>query len=64
MIRRISSGGPWEHLIGYSRAVAAGPWVLVAGRTATLDGVVRHEGDAYGQARMAFGIALSAVESA
>ena len=41
-IRRISSGGPWEAAIGYSRAVVAGPFVLVSGSTATVDGEVRH----------------------
>ncbi len=64
MIRRIGSGGPWEDVVGYSRVVVAGPWVLVAGCTATVDGEVRHEGDAYGQTKTAFGIALQALEKA
>ncbi len=64
MIRRISSGGPWEDLVGYSRAVVAGPWVLVAGCTSTVDGEVRFEDDAYGQARTALEIALKAVNEA
>jgi enamine deaminase RidA (YjgF/YER057c/UK114 family) len=64
MIRRISSGGPWEDVVGYSRAVVAGPWVLVAGCTSTLDGEVLHEGDAYNQARTALGIAVEALVSA
>lgn len=50
--------------MGYSRAVVAGPWVLVAGSTATVDGVVIHPGDAYGQARAAFAVALTAVREA
>lgn len=29
--RRVSSGGPWELLVGYSRAVRAGDRVIVAG---------------------------------
>ena len=62
--RRISSGGPWEDVVGYSRAVVAGPWVLVAGSTATVDGVVRHPGDASAQALAAFGVALAAVREA
>jgi enamine deaminase RidA (YjgF/YER057c/UK114 family) len=64
MIRRISSGGPWEDVVGYSRAVVAGPWVLVAGCTATVDGDVCHEGDAYEQTRAALRIAVGALEEA
>lgn len=45
----ISSGGPWESVIGYSRATVAGDYVHVSGSTATVDGVLQHEGNAYGQ---------------
>jgi enamine deaminase RidA (YjgF/YER057c/UK114 family) len=48
----ISSGGPWESLIGYSRATVAGEYVHVSGSTATVDGVLQHEGDAYGQTKV------------
>jgi len=58
---RLSSGGPWEETVGYSRAVTAGPWVLIAGTTSTVDGVVTHVGDARGQTLTAFGIALDAL---
>jgi enamine deaminase RidA (YjgF/YER057c/UK114 family) len=64
MIHRISSDSPYEDVIGYSRAVVAGPFVLVSGCTATVDGQVRHEGDAYEQARTALRIALEAIEKA
>jgi enamine deaminase RidA (YjgF/YER057c/UK114 family) len=64
VIRRISSGGPWEDVVGYSRAVVAGPWVLVAGCTSTVGGEVLHEGDAYNQARTALDIAVEALTSA
>lgn len=63
-LRRISSGGPYEERVGYSRAVVAGPWVLVAGSTATVDGEVVGLGDPYAQTRAAFGIALAAVREA
>ncbi len=60
-VRRISSGGPWEDVIGYSRAVLAGPWALTAGCTSTVNGTVAHVDDAHGQTREAFGIALAAL---
>ena len=62
--RLISSGGPWEDAVGYSRAVVAGPFVLVSGSTATVEGQVRHPGDAYAQALEAFGVARRALEEA
>ena len=49
MTRRISSGTPWEPLVGYSRAVAAGDHVWVTGCTSIVDGEVAHDGDAYAQ---------------
>jgi enamine deaminase RidA (YjgF/YER057c/UK114 family) len=57
----ISSGGPWESVIGYSRAVKAGPYVHVAGTTATVDGVLQHEGDAYRQTKVAYDIIAKAL---
>lgn len=63
-IRRFGSGGPWEDVVGYSRVVAAGPWLLTAGCTATVDGAVAHVGDAAAQAREAFRIALDALAGA
>ena len=60
----ISSGGPWEELIGYSRAVVAGNYVHVSGSTATVDGVLRHEGDAYGQTKVAFEVIAKALAQA
>ncbi|MFF5257587.1 RidA family protein [Actinomadura viridis] len=62
MIQRISSGGPWEDEIGYSRAVMAGDLAMVSGCTATVDGQVVHAGDPYEQTRTAFEIALWSLE--
>jgi enamine deaminase RidA (YjgF/YER057c/UK114 family) len=53
MTRKISSGAPWEPVVGYSRAVAAGDHVWVTGCTSIVDGEVVHEGDAYEQTRQA-----------
>lgn len=60
----ISSGGPWEAVIGYSRATVAGNAVHVAGTTATVDGVLQHEGDVYGQTKVALEIIAAALAQA
>jgi enamine deaminase RidA (YjgF/YER057c/UK114 family) len=63
-VRRFGSDGPWEDAVGYSRVVAAGPGLMTAGCTATVDGTVAHVGDAGAQAREAFTIALTALAGA
>ncbi len=64
IIRKFSSGGPYEALIGYSRAVAFGPFAMTAGCTAVVDGAVQHVGDPYSQARVAMANGLRALAQA
>ena len=61
----VSSGGPWEMVAGYSRAVGEGDTCEVSGTTdAGPDGASLHPGDAAAQARAAFGIIATALEQA
>lgn len=60
---RVSSGSRWEPLVGYSRAVRAGPWVSVAGTTAAVPGGGAVGGDDAGeQAREALRRICAALE--
>jgi enamine deaminase RidA (YjgF/YER057c/UK114 family) len=62
VIERHHSGGAFEAMAAYCRAVRSGPLVAVSGTTATdATGAALHPGDAYAQARVAFERALEAL---
>jgi enamine deaminase RidA (YjgF/YER057c/UK114 family) len=63
--RRVSSGGPWEEIVGYSRAVRAGNHIYVSGTTAVgPDGKLVGAGDPTAQTRQAFAVIEKALRAA
>jgi len=54
MRKNISSGTPWEAVVGYSRAVRVGNHVEVAGTTSVEGTELIGDGNAYEQARFVF----------
>lgn len=47
--KNISSGAPWESIVGYSRAVKIGNLIEVSGSTSIKDGQVAYPNDPYKQ---------------
>jgi enamine deaminase RidA (YjgF/YER057c/UK114 family) len=62
--RRISSGSVWEERYGYSRAVAAGPFVHVAGTAPIMPADGDPPDDPYEQARRCLEIIVGALAEA
>ncbi|MGE5186360.1 MAG: RidA family protein [Acidobacteriota bacterium] len=65
MRQLVSSGSPFEPVIGLSRAVRIGPWISVSG-TAPLgpDGKTVHAGDVYAQTKRCLEIVAKAIVDA
>jgi enamine deaminase RidA (YjgF/YER057c/UK114 family) len=52
--KMISSGAPWENIVGYSRAVKAGNVIEISGTTAVDGETIVGKGDVYQQAVFIF----------
>lgn len=60
----ISSGSPYEPIVGFSRAVRVGPHVTVAGTGPVMPDGEELPADAYGQAKRCFEIIVMALADA
>lgn len=64
MRKNISSGSPWEEVVGYSRAVRVGNIIEVAGTTAMDGDTIIGVGDMYEQADFIFKKIVVALQQA
>ena len=62
--RLVSSGSPYEPVVGFSRAVRVGPHVFVAGTAPIMPDGGDPPADAYGQTRRCLEIVLAALADA
>ena len=62
--RLVSSGSPWEPVVGFSRAVRVGERVLVSGTIAVMPDGADPPSDSYGQAKRCLEIILAALAEA
>lgn len=62
--QNISSGAPWEDIVGYSRAVRVGNTVEVTGTVGIKDGKVVGENDAYAQTKRSLEIIAETLQKA
>ena len=60
----ISSGSPYEPVVGFSRAVRVGDHVFIAGTAPIMPDGADPPSDAYGQAKRCFEIVLKALDEA
>lgn len=61
---RVSSGAPWEGIVGYCRAIRKGPMVWVAGTAPIRNGELAGGDDAGAQAQVCLEIIREALEAA
>ena len=62
--RLIASGSPYERIVGFSRAVVAGPHVFVSGTAPVMPGGADPPADTYEQTRRVLEIILDALAEA
>jgi enamine deaminase RidA (YjgF/YER057c/UK114 family) len=62
--RLFSSGSPYEPVLGFSRAVAVGPHIFVAGTAPIVPDGADPPPDAYGQARRCLEIVMNVLREA